>query len=209
MILALVGITLLLAAMLIAVRIGMNRAKNEEEMPSPMIHGSGIYSIIRRSPRDNIGDFKPSQEEIRKYLNDKNVDISGMSSAQRNVLLFQWNELMEANISEIENGDKEGTEFYFFDFKWDDPVCAKIISKGRFVTREQIFEHPKIIPPFHLGCGCRLHKYQGKDKLRDTTEIGILPLLRNGEMVPLPEWKEIVVIETPHDAIPPKGAYGK
>jgi hypothetical protein len=209
MILAVVGITLLLAAMLVAARIGMNRAKNEEEMPSPIIHGSGIYSIIRRSPRDNIGDFKPSQEEIRKYLTDKNVNIGGVSSDQRNALLSQWNELMEANISEIENGDKEGIEFYFFDFTQDDPVCSKIISKGRFVTREQIFEHPKIIPPFHLGCTCQLHKYQGKEKLRDTTEIGILPLLQNGEMVPLPDWKEIVAIETTRDTNPPKGAYGK
>jgi hypothetical protein len=209
MILALVGITLLLIAMLIAVRIGMNKAKNEEEMQSPIIHGSGIYSIIRRSPRDNIGDFKPSQEEIRKYLNDKNVNSKGISSAHREVLFSKWNEQMESNISEIENGDKEGIEFYYFDFKWDDPVCDKIISKGRFVTREQIFEHPKIIPPFHLGCGCQLRKYQGKEKLRETTEIGILPLLRNGRMVPLPEWKEIVAVPTPRDTVPPKDAYGK
>jgi hypothetical protein len=209
MILALVGIALLLIAMLVAVRIGMNKAKNEQELPSQMIHGSGIYSIIRRSPRDNIGDFKPSQEEIRKYLNDKNVNISTVSSGQRDLVLSKWNEQMEANINEIENGDKEGIEFYYFDFKWNDPVCAKIISKGRFVTREQIFEHPKIIPPFHLGCGCQLCKYQGKDKLRETTEIGMLPLLRNGEMVSLPEWKELVAIETPRDTIPPKGAHGK
>jgi hypothetical protein len=209
MILALVGITLLLVAMLIAVRIGMKKARNEDDTQSPMIHGSGIYSIIRRSPRDNIGDFKPSQEEIRKYLNDRNVNMNSISSAQRDQLLSKWNEQMEANIREIENGDTEGTEFYYYDFKWNDPVCAKIIVKGRFVTREQIFEHPKIIPPFHLGCGCRLCKYQGKDKLRETTEIGMLPFLRNGEMVPLPEWKEIIAIETPHDTIPQKGAHGK
>jgi hypothetical protein len=194
-ILAVAGIALLLIAMLVAARIGMKRAKNEEEMPSPIIHGSGIYSIIRRSPRDNIGDFKPSQEEIRKYLSDKNVNMVGISSLEQEKLLSKWNELMEANISEIENGDKEGTEFYYYDFKWKDPVCAKIISKGRFVTREQIFEHPDIIPPFHVGCGCRLCKYQGKDKLRETTEIGILPLLRNGEMVDLPKWKEIATID--------------
>jgi hypothetical protein len=209
MILALVGIALLLVAMLIAVRVGMKKARDEEETQLPMIHGSGIYSIIRKSPRDNIGDFKPSQEEIRKYLNDKNVNIGTISPAQRDQLFSKWNEQMEANIREIENGDTEGIEFYYYDFKWADPVCAKIISKGRFVTREQLFEHPKIIPPFHLGCGCQLCKYQGKDKLRETTEIGMLPLLRNGEMVPLPEWKEIVADETPRDSVPPKRAYGK
>ena len=112
-------------------------------------------------------------------------------------MIAAWNDQMEANISVIEQGDKEGTEFYYFDFKWDDPVCSKIIHKGRFVTREQIFQYPQIIPPFHLGCGCQLCKYQGKDKLRETTEIGMLPLFRSGEIVPLPDWKEITRIETP------------
>lgn len=194
MILAVIGILLLLLALLLAVRIGMKREKPEEEVPSPMIHGSGIFSIIRRSPRENIGDYKPSQEEIRKYLIDKNVN---MSFGGPEKLIAAWNDQMEANIREIEQGDKDGTEFYYFDFKWDDPVCSKIIHKGRFVTREQIFQYPQVIPPFHLGCGCQLCKYQGKDKLRETTEIGMLPLFRSGEIVPLPEWKEITRIETP------------
>jgi hypothetical protein len=112
---------------------------------------------------------------------------------------------MESNISEIEAGDKEGTEFYYFDFKWDDPVCSKIIQKGRFVTREQVFQYPQVIPPLHLGCGCTLCKYQGKDKLRETTEIGILPLFRSREIVPLPDWKEIIPIEAPSKTSPSGG----
>ncbi|HUI93953.1 MAG TPA: hypothetical protein VLX68_17045 [Chitinivibrionales bacterium] len=203
--LAIVGIFLLLVAMLIAVRIGMNKGKAAEEAPSPMIHGSGIYSIIRRSPRENIGDYKPSQEEIRKYLFDKNVNTR-LSAQEKERLINSWNHQMEANIREIEAGDREGTEFYYFDFKWDDPVCSKIIKKGRFVTREQIFQYPQVIPPLHLGCGCQLYKYQGKDKLRETTEIGMLPLFRSNETVPLPEWKEIVPIETPSKTSPPEGA---
>jgi|WetSurMetagenome_2_1015567.scaffolds.fasta_scaffold00051_23 hypothetical protein len=194
MVLAVIGILLLLLAMLVAVRIGMRREKPEEEVPSPMIHGSGIYSIIRRSPRENIGDYKPSQEEIRKYLIDKNVNII-VGNPEK--IIDAWNEQMEANIREIEQGDQDGTEFYYFDFKWDDPVCSKIIHKGRFVTREQIFQYPQVIPPFHIGCGCQLCKYQGKDKLRETTEIGMLPLFRGGELIPLPDWKEISSIETP------------
>ena len=204
-VLAIVGILLLLVAMLIAVRIGMNKGKAEEDAPSPMIHGSGIYSIIRRSPRENISDYKPSQEEIRKYLFDKNVNIR-MSASEKERLIASWNQQMEMNISEIEAGDKEGTEFYYFDFKWDDPVCSRIIQKGRFVTREQIFQYPQVIPPLHLGCGCQLYKYQGKEKLRETTEIGILPLFHSRQIVPLPEWKEIVSMETPLKTSPPEGA---
>ena len=203
-VLAIVGILLLIVAMLIAVRIGMNKGRPEEETPSPMIHGSGIYSIIRRSPRENIGDYKPSQEEIRKYLFDKNVNIR-LSSSEKERIIASWNQQMEANICEIEAGDKEGSEFYYFDFKWDDPVCSRIIQKGRFVTREQIFQYPQVIPPLHLGCGCKLCKYQEKDKLRETTEISILPLFRSREIVPLPEWKEIVAIETPSKTSPPEG----
>jgi hypothetical protein len=202
--LAIVGILLLLVAMLVAVRIGMNKGRPEEEAPPPMIHGSGIYSIIRRSPRENIGDYKPSQEEIRKYLFDKNVNIR-LSAPEKERLIASWNQQMESNISEIEAGDKEGTEFYYFDFKWDDPVCSKIIQKGRFVTREQVFQYPQVIPPLHLGCGCKLCKYQGKDKLRETTEIGILPLFRSREIVPLPDWKEIVAIEAPTKTSPSEG----
>ena len=201
MVLAIVGILLLLLAMLVAVRIGMKRGKPEEEAASPLIHGSGIYSIIRRSPRENIGDYKPSQEEIRKYLFDKNVNIA-VGDAEKEKFITAWNDQMEANIGEIESGDKEGTEFYYFDFKWTDDTCSKFIRKGRFVTREQIFQHPQIIPPFHLGCGCQLKKYQGKDKLRETTEIGMLPLFRSGDKVPLPDWKEIARIETPFSTTP-------
>lgn len=192
MILAIVGIILLLLVMLIAVRVGMNKSKTEEEMPSQIIHGSGIYSIIRRSPRENIGDVKPSQEEIRKYLSDKNVNIS---NEQQAFLLSSWNEQMEANISTIEKGDQEGVEFYYFKHKWPDHICEAKIKKGRFVTREQIFDNPQIIPPFHLGCGCNLHIYQGKEKLHDTTEIRSLPLFSNGSIIPLPDWKEIIPIE--------------
>jgi len=192
MILAIIGIVLLLGAMLVAVRIGMNKTKNEEEMPSALIHGSGIYSIIRKSPRDNIGDVKPSQEEIRKYLADKNVNIN---NTDQEALLSAWNSLMEKNINTIEAGDKSGTEFYFFKYAWPDSVCEKIIPSGRFITREQIYTHPEFIPPFHIGCSCSLQTLEGKEKLRDTTEIRSLPFIREGQKITLPDWKEIIVPE--------------
>jgi hypothetical protein len=195
MILALTGIALLLILLLIAVRIGINREKAENESPSPTIHTSGIYSIIRRSPRDSISDYKPSQEEIIKYLSDKNVNIPGANDADIDAaaLIKSWNDQMELNINEIEKGDEKGIEFYFYDYVWDDPLCEKYIAKGRFVTREELYQFPNVIPPFHLGCGCRLRKYEGKEKLRDTTEIGLLPLFQNGAPPLLPDWKEIII----------------
>ena len=100
---------------------------------------------------------------------------------------------MEFNINEIEKGDEKGIEFYFFEYSWDDPICEKHIANCRFVTREELYQYPNIIPPFHIGCGCRLKKYEGKEKLRETTEIGMLPLFRNGAFPSLPDWKEILI----------------
>jgi hypothetical protein len=195
MILALTGIALLLILLLVALRTGGNREKGEIESRFPMINTSGIYSIIRRSPRDSISDYKPSQEEIIKYLSDKNVTISGLdgSGAGSTELIKSWNDQMEFNIREIEQGDEKGIEFYFYDYAWNDPLCDKIIAKGRFVTREELYQFPNVIPPFHLGCGCRLRKYEGKEKMRETTEIGMLPLFQNGLPPPLPTWKEILI----------------
>ena len=195
MILALTGVGLLLVVMLIAVRIGINKEKIEQDSLKPVIHASGIYSIIRKSPRESISDYKPSQEEILKYFSNKNVDTTSLSlsEADKSMLIKRWNSQMESNISEIEKGDEKGVEFYYYKYLWDDPVCGKYISKGRFVTREEIFQHPNIIPPFHLGCGCQLKQYQGKEKLHDTTEIGMLPLFREGAPPPLPDWKEILL----------------
>ena len=195
MILALAGIALLLIFLLIAVRIGIRKEKVENEIVSPTIHTSGIYSIIRKSPRESISDYKPSQEEIIKYLSDKNVNISDPGRRERDTaaLIESWNSQMELNINEIEKGDEKGIEFYFYDYGWEDPLCEKYIAKGRFVTREELYQFPNIIPPFHMGCGCRLRKYEGKEKLRETTELGMLPLFKNGAPPALPDWKEILI----------------
>jgi hypothetical protein len=198
MILALIGIALLLILLLIALRIGINKEKVENEVRSPVIHTSGIYSIIRRSPRESICDYKPSQEEISKYLSEKNVNIAvpGLSGAQATELIKSWNDQMELNIKEIEQGDEKGIEFYFYEYTWADPLCEKYIPKGRFVTREELYQFPNVIPPFHVGCGCRLKKYEGKEKLRDTTEIGMQPFFRNGALPLLPDWKEILITKS-------------
>jgi hypothetical protein len=190
------GIALLLIFLLIAVRIGINKEKTEDGNIQPVIHASGIYSIIRKSPRDSISDYKPSQEEIIKYFSDKNVNTGNIALSEGDIseLIKSWNSQMELNISEIEKGDLKGIEFYYFEYAWDDPLCARHIPKGRFITREEIFQFPNIIPPFHLGCGCRLKKYEGKEKLHDTTELGMLPLFRNGAPPLLPDWKEVLKV---------------
>jgi hypothetical protein len=195
MIWTLIGIIFFLIIILIACRIGITRHKNNEEIDNqPMIHASGIYSIVRKSPREFMGNCKPTTEDIRKYLTAKNEDYNGspLSGKEKENLVAQWNTLLDENIVEIENGDGEGVEFYFYEISENDPVTEKYIKKGSFVTREEIHDYPQIIPPFHIGCTCRLRAHRGSENLRDTAELGIRPLFRGEKIPPLPDWRHIV-----------------
>lgn len=194
---AIIGIIFFLVLILIAIRFGISKQKSESERENlPVIHTSGIYSIVRKSPREDVEAVKPAKKEISQYLTDKNVDIHEikLSDSDKNALISLWNTTLENSINEIEEGDKKGLEFYYYDFKEDDEVCKKFLSKGSFITRQEIYKHPELIPPFHLGCRCILKCHHGIEKLKDTTAIGMRPFLRDGNVLPLPEWKHILKI---------------
>lgn len=192
---ALVGILFFLIFIIVAIRLGIAKQKQEAEQENQtVIHTSGIYSIVRKSPREDIGKIKPSIEEIHQYLTDQNVDIHGkkLGGADKETLINAWKTNLENTLLLIDNGDKKGHEFYYYDFKEEDDVC-KNINKGNFITRQDIFKHPQLIPPFHLGCRCTLKSHQGTDDLRDTTLLGMNPFIsENGAIPPLPEWKKIL-----------------
>jgi len=190
----LISIILLLILVLVAIRIGLNRDNINDEEPviKPVLHGSGIYSIVKKSPRETIQDEKPPEEDIRQYIATLNEDIEGLSLSEieKGQLVEMWKRALADNISTIEKGDEDGIEFYYYDFPPTEcPVCKRYFSKGKFVTREEVFKFPGIIPPFHLGCTTILKAHHGKENLRETTELGMLPLFKNQLPPPLPEWK--------------------
>ncbi len=194
---ALVGVLFFLVLILIAVRFGITKQKLESETENQtVIHTSGMYSIVRKSPREDIDKIKPTQKEICQYLSDQNVDIHGneLNDSEKDSLLDSWNAALENSIREIEDGDKNGLEFYYYDLQKNDDVCKKFIGKGHFITRQNIFQHPELIPPFHLGCNCSLKCHHGSENLRDTTEFGMRPLIKNNELPSLPDWKHILKI---------------
>lgn len=194
MVAALISIVILLGIVVIALRIGLNREKIDEPVQEQLIHASGIYSVVRRTPRDVISKVKPTEQEIRKYLEEQNENIGKflLSEQERSVLVSLWNKSINRNVEIIEQGDKEGVEFYYYDSDPGQcPECEPYISKGQFVNREEIYRNPQIIPPFHIGCRCFLVPYHGKENLRETTELGMIPLFGKEEIPPLPDWKLI------------------
>lgn len=196
---AIIGIIFFLVLILIAIRFGIAKQKPDIESESQsIIHTSGIYSIVRKSPREDIENLKPSEKEISQYLNDQNVDIheNRLDEPDKEALISLWNTSIANSINKIEEGDKKGLEFYYYDFQGngDDEICEKFLDKGNFITRQDIYNHPKLIPPFHIGCRCIIKCHYGTDDLRETSELGMRPFLHNGKVPSLPDWKLILKI---------------
>jgi hypothetical protein len=197
---AIISLVLLVVLVLIAIRMISAKHPVEETVHAgiqvPLIHASGIYSIIRKSPREDLLKIRPQETEIRKYLSSLNEDYSRMplTAADRQKLMEQWHLAMEENIRVVEHGDAEDVEFYYFDWPGDSAcrVCEPYIRRGHFVTRQEIYKNPSIIPPFHLGCTTRIAPYQGKENLRQTTIMGMTPFFRKDAPPPAPEWKKTV-----------------
>jgi hypothetical protein len=191
---ALFGIIFFLFLILIAIRFSITNRQLEETEKKTVIHTSGIYSIVRKAPIDEILNLKPSIKEIEQYLNSKNVDIQKLelTKSDKDALIKLWNKSLENSMLEIKEGDLKGLEFYYYDFINTDNICNKYIKKGNFITRQDIYQHPELIPPFHLGCTCVLKCHHGNEILRETSELGMSPLLNEGENPSLPDWRLIL-----------------
>jgi hypothetical protein len=191
---ALFGIIFFLILILIAIHFSITNRQSEETDKKSIIRKSGIYSIIRKSPIDELLYFKPSEKEIEQYLNSKNVDIQklNLTESEKDTLTRLWIKSLENSILEIKEGDNKGLEFYYYDFTNTDKICNQFIEKGNFITRQDIYQHPKLIPPFHLGCTCVLRCHHGNETLWETSESGIRPFLNEGEIPSFPDWKSII-----------------
>ncbi len=191
----LVSLILFGILILVAISVSFNKKETSEE-PNPVLHQSGIYSIVRKTPRDQLRDVKPSNEEIRKYLekinvNNRDPENISLTTSEIDAYVRDWDDSLDRNIGLIEQGDSGGISFYYYDFKPDYcEICADYLKKGQFVTREEIYQYPQIIPPFHIGCTCTLVAHHG-ETLQETTEIGMVPLFKNEIAPRLPEWRMI------------------
>jgi hypothetical protein len=199
---AIISLVLLVVLVVIAIRMITRRnvsdETTQESLLGPPIHASGIYSIIRKSPREDLLRIRPPEEEIRKYLASRNEDIyrRAISGPDRQRLANRWRQSMDENIKSVEQGDADNVEFYYFDCGEHQscPVCASYLNHGQFVSRQEIFNNPSIIPPFHLGCTTRIMPYRGKENLKKSAAFGMSPFFSNGTPPPLPEWKNTVTL---------------
>ena len=176
--------------MLILVVIGfytMIQKDNEEDNDSPSIHESGVFSLIRKSPREDLLELRPSKEKIISFLSNHErefspEDIESMSE--------KWEQAILDNIRVVEEGDKNGVQTYRFQLAEKDKTLCPFINEGSYITREQIYNFPELIPPYYIGCDCTLHSKEAWD---DHEQTNWTPLLPEGGQYDIPHWKNISI----------------
>ena len=191
------GVAALVILVLIVLKMSLDPKASDADGTgkSKVIHVSGVYSVLRKSPRNDLAELRPAEEEIKKYLAGVSEDVNGtpLEASDRTALLRHWKAQTEMNLLGIEAGDKSGVAFYYYDYLKECPVCGEFIVKGNFVTREEIYKYPQLVPPFHLGCACVLAAHHGSEKtLRETAIAGMAPFFEGDAPPPLPEWKAVL-----------------
>ena len=66
-----------------------NKPKNTEIVPQ--IYQSGVYSIIRKSPRETIKNHKPTSDQVAQFLNEQ-----GTPAPEK--LIKNWEKMLEMSI---------------------------------------------------------------------------------------------------------------
>jgi hypothetical protein len=129
---------------------GSDRSQDE----SSPIYASGVYSLIRKSPRKELQEREPPMEQVTAVLASPQASSVANGSAQQ--YLDEWRRVANISISNIEKGDREGIQTYRYQVPSKCQHTCAMFSGDAYVTREQLHNHVQLIPPFHLGCGVEL-----------------------------------------------------
>lgn len=160
--------------------------RQSQEDTSP-IYASGVYSLIRRSPRKELQEREPPLEEIRTVLaSEAGKEANG--SAQQ--YLDEWRRVANISISNLEKGDREGIQTYKYQVPAKCQRTCAMFGGDAYVTREQIHNHVQLIPPFHLGCGVQLVTKEAWSAGNENAAwTPVLPV--NGKYL-TPDWRSVV-----------------
>lgn len=153
---------------------------------SSPIYASGVYSLIRRSPRKELQEREPPLEEVQPVLAKEQGAANG--SAQQ--YLDEWRRQANISINNIEKGDREGIQTYRYQVPAKCQRTCAMFGGDAYVTREQLHNHVQLIPPFHLGCGVQLVTKEAWSAGNENAAwTPILPV--NGKYL-TPDWRIVV-----------------
>lgn len=152
------------------------------------IYASGVYSLIRKSPRKELQEREPPLEEVQAVLGSPQAQQVANGAAQQ--YLDEWRRVANISINNIEKGDREGIQTYRYQVPSKCQKTCAMFHGDAYVTREQLHNHVQLIPPFHLGCGVELvTKEAWSAGVEGAAWSPILPV--NGKYQ-TPDWRVVV-----------------
>jgi hypothetical protein len=184
-----VAVVFIVVLVIVTMYIGLQKKEIIEDEKMPVIHTSGIYSVIRKDPRENLQTAKPGAQDLSDYMAGEARDIKGdaLSDDDRAKILSAWNQNLGKNLTIIEEGDKIGVQRFLIKTRPACIPCRLFHEQNYYMTREDIFKHPELIPPYYPGCDCTL---EPESEWKTVTDMSRLVPNETGRF-PIPSWKNI------------------
>lgn len=157
----------------------------EKEEVKPVIDVSGQYAVVVRPARESLTAVKPSEASLRSWLETQEQ----LSPEDREAYIRNWNATLEETIKTIDEGDKNGIATYRVEIGEKGKKYCTFINEGNFITREQIRNHAEILPPYVLGCDCRLLPKQPWENPSKAGWKAIMPT--HGSSYDVPDWRQL------------------
>lgn len=179
-------IILIIILSIILVGIGsyiVMQKNSDDDSTVPSLHTSGVFSLIRKSPKEDLERIKPSKADIIEFLKEQNIDgpdINQFSDA--------WQNSIDLSIRIIEEGDQNGIQTYRFELSDKDLNICTFLNRSSYITREQIFNNPELLPPYYVGCTCKLIS---KEAWEDQDKSDWQPLLPEEGSYSVPNWNQL------------------
>ncbi|MFH1761216.1 MAG: hypothetical protein ABIA63_08945 [bacterium] len=165
----------------LAIHFSMQSKTRKNQPLTPSIYQSGIYSIIRKSPRQTLGQTKPAIESVEEFLNTRN-------DCNNNSLKQDWQKNIEYNIQLVEKGDEKGQNIYILELSPKCSICNSFFKNPKMIiSREEIHKNSAVLPPFYPGCSCTLSMPEKFDQMPILPKI---PKDTDGN-IRVPDWKQI------------------
>ncbi|MEO7427734.1 MAG: hypothetical protein ABI036_21305 [Fibrobacteria bacterium] len=182
----LLALIILVCGAMIAMFLKRGSGDRPQDDSSP-IYASGVYSLIRRSPRKELQEREPPSEEVQSVLSSAQAAAANGSAEQ---YLDEWRRQANISINNIEKGDREGIQTYRYQVPVKCQKTCMMFGGDAYVTREQLHNHVQLIPPFHLGCGVQLVTKEAWSAGNENAAwTPILPV--NGKYL-TPDWRIVV-----------------
>lgn len=156
---------------------------DEKEKTLPQIDVSGQYAVLVKPAKDSLKKVKPSTEEIKQWLSTQPI-----SEEDQEALLSKWNASIEETIQTIDEGDKNGTVTYRVVIGQRSAQFCTFMKEENYITREQIRNHSEILPPYVLGCDCKLVP---KFPWENPGKAGWKPVIPENGKYQVPDWRNI------------------